>query len=108
MHNTYLIPANSKKGLLHFSNFNTSDLILFATGISISILLFMIFPISKLSVALLAIAPGCICAFLVIPIPNYHNIRTAIKIVWEFYTTRQRFIWKGWCYNNGEEKTSKK
>ena len=108
MNNTYLIPANSKKGLLHFSNFNTTDLIIFASGIVISILSFMIFPIGKLSVALLAIAPGCICAFLVIPIPYYHNIRTAIRIVWEFYTTRQRFIWKGWCYNNGEDETNKK
>ena len=21
---------------------------------------------------------------------------------WEFYTTRQRYVWKGWCFDNGE------
>ena len=108
MNNNYLIPANSKKSMMHFSIFTTGDLILFGVGIGVSLLLLMLLPKSNLLSAILAIMPGCICAFLVIPVPNYHNIRTAIRIVWEFYTTRQRFIWKGWCYNNGEDETNKK
>ena len=105
--NSYLIPANSKKSMLKFGLFNNVDLMFLIPGIVVSLLLLMILPIDKLSMALIAIAPGCICGFLVMPVPNYHNVRTAIRIAWEFYTTRQKYIWKGWCFDNGEE-TDKK
>ena len=105
--NSYLIPANSKKSILKFGMFTTGDLILFGVGIGISLLLLMILDVSDILSALIAIAPGCICAFLVMPVPNYHNVRTFIKIAWEFFTTRQKFIWKGWCFSD-EEETSKK
>lgn len=100
--NSYLIPANSKKSMLKFGLFNTTDLIIFGTGLGISLLLMMILPVDKFWIAILAITPGLICGFLVIPVPNYHNIRTVIKNAWEFYTTRQKYIWKGWCFDNGE------
>lgn len=102
MNNSYLIPANSKKSMLKFGLFNTVDLILFGIGIGASFLLMMILTVDEFWVAILAISPGLICGFLVIPIPNYHNIRTVIKNAWEFYTTRQRYIWKGWCLEHGE------
>lgn len=102
MNNSYLIPANSKKSMLKFGLFNTFDLILFGIGIGLSFLLMMILPVDEFWVAILAISPGLICGFLVIPIPNYHNVRTVIKNAWEFYTTRQRYIWKGWCLEHGE------
>jgi len=105
--NSYLIPANSKKSMLHFGLFTTSDLIIFGVGLGVSLLLLMILDVSRLSIALIAIAPGSICGFLVMPIPNYHNIRTFIKLAWEFFTTRQKYIWKGWCFKD-EEETSKK
>lgn len=105
--NSYLIPANSKKSMLHFGLFTTSDLIIFGVGLGVSLLLLMILDVGKLSMALIAIAPGSICGFLVMPIPNYHNIRTFIKLAWEFFTTRQKYIWKGWCFKD-EEETSKK
>lgn len=106
MENSYLIPANSKKSMLKFGLFNTKDLIIFGIGVGISLLLMMILPIDNFWIAILAIGPGIICSFLVIPIPNYHNIRTVIGNAWEFYTTRQKYIWKGWCFDNGE--TNKK
>ena len=101
--NTYLIPANSKRGILYFGMFTLNDLILFATGIALSFILFYILPVDQLLFALIAIAPGCICGFLVIPVPNYHNIRTVIKTAYTFYTTRQRYVWKGWCAKDGED-----
>ena len=55
-----------------------------------------------LAAAILAIIPGSITFLLVFPIPNYHNVRTVIKNAWIFYTTRQRYIWKGWCLDHGE------
>lgn len=105
--NSYLIPANSKKSMLIFGVFNTVDFIIVATGVVISFLLLMILPVSKIMYGAIAIAPGSICGLLVMPIPHYHNVRTFIKIAWEFYTTRQKYIWKGWCFSD-EEKTSKK
>ena len=104
--NNYLIPANSKKSMMYFSMFTLGDLILFGIGASVSLLLLMILPVEQLLFAIIALTPGVICAGLVIPIPNYHNVRTVIKLAWEFYTTRQKYVWKGWCYKDGE--TSKK
>lgn len=100
--NSYLIPANSKKSMLKFGAFTTVDLIIFGIGIGISFLLLMFLPVQKFTFAVIAITPGLICGFLVIPVPNYHNVRTVIKNAWEFYTTRQRYIWKGWCFEDGE------
>lgn len=93
----FLIPANTKKSMLLFGVFTTFDLILFATGIGITILLLMIVSPSSLLTACIDLAPGVICGFLVLPVPNYHNIRVVIQEVYRFYTTRQKFIWKGWC-----------
>lgn len=105
--NSYLIPANSKKSLLKFGYFTTSDLILFLIGIGVSLLFLTILPIDNIWIAIICILPGSICGFLVMPVPNYHNVRTFIKIAWIFVTTRQKYIWKGWCFSD-EEETSKK
>ncbi len=99
----YLIPANTKKSQLFFGLFNGFDLILFGTGVGISLLLMVILPIEDLKWAILAITPGLITGFLVFPIPNYHNVLTVIRNVITFYTTRQEFVWKGWCVTSGEE-----
>lgn len=101
--NEYLIPANSKKSMLYFGMFNKFDLILFGTGIGVSLLLLMILPVEELLWAIIALAPGVITGVLVIPVPNYHNIRTIIRLAYEFYTTRQQYVWKGWCLGNGNE-----
>lgn len=104
----YLIPANTKKGQLYFGLFNTFDMILFGTGIAISLLLLMVLPVEKLTFALIAIVPGLVTGFLVFPIPNYHNVLTVIKNVITFYTTRQEFIWKGWCVTSEKDEDSNK
>ena len=104
----YLIPANSKKSMLIFGLFNKFDLMLFGSGIALSLLLLLILPVDELLFAIIALAPGVVTGVLVIPIPNYHNIRTIIGLAYEFYTTRQQFIWKGWCFDDGEDKGSKK
>ena len=98
----YLIPANTKKSQLFFGLFNTFDLILFGTGLGISLILLVALPVEKLSIALIAVAPGLITGFLVFPIPYYHNVLTVLKNVLTFYTTRQEFVWKGWCVKDGE------
>lgn len=105
--NSYLIPANSKKSMLKFGLFTTSDLVLFLIGLGLSFLFLFLFSPSKFFVAILDVLPGAICGFLVMPVPNHHNVRTVIKSAIEFFTTRQRFVWKGWCFID-EEKTTEK
>ena len=103
----YLIPANSKKSLLIFGFFTKFDLILFGSGIAITLVLLLIVSPSTLIGAIIDLAPAAIMGFLVMPIPHYHNTRTVIKDVYKFYTSRQKFIWKGWCVANEFKDTSK-
>ena len=102
----FLIPANSKKSMLIFGVFETFDLILFGVGVGATILLLLIIAPNSLFTAIVDLLPAVICGFLVLPVPNYHNIRVVIQEVYRFYTTRQKFIWKGWCVkdeNNGSK-----
>lgn len=93
----FLIPANSKKSMLIFGVFTIFDLILFSIGIGATLLLLLIISPNNLLAAIVDLLPAVICGFLVLPIPNYHNIRVVIQEAYRFYTTRQRFLWKGWC-----------
>ena len=106
MNNTYLIPANSKRSMLIFGLFNIIDIWIFGIGVGVSFLLLMLLPVNQFWVAVTAVSPGLISGFLVFPVPNYHNIRTVVGNAWTFYTTRQKYVWKGWCFDNGE--TNKK
>ncbi len=99
----YLIPANTKKSLLAFGLFNKFDLILFGSGIALSILLLLVLPVEQLKFAIIAVIPGLVTGFLVFPIPHYHNVLTVIRNAFIFFTTRQQFVWKGWCVRDGEE-----
>ncbi len=103
----YLIPANSKKSMLIFGFFTKFDLILFASGIAITIVLLLVISPSTILGAFIDLAPAVITGFLVLPIPHYHNTRTVMKEIYRFYTSRQKFIWKGWCVTNGFENTRK-
>ncbi len=102
----FLIPANTKKSMLIFGVFTTFDLILFGIGVGISIILLMLIAPTSLLTVFIDLGPAIVCGFLVLPVPNYHNIRVIIQEVYGFYTKRQRFIWKGWCVKDeyGESK----
>lgn len=103
MNGRYLIPANSKKSMMLFGMFYPADLIMFAIGIAISILLVVTLPMATIQMSLLAIAPACFTGFLVFPLPNYHNVLTFIILMFNFLTLNQKFRWKGWCYLDDEE-----
>lgn len=101
--NNYLIPANSKKSLLIFGLFTPMDLIMFGVGVGLTLLLLVILPVDKMLFAVIALAPGLITGFLVLPIPNYHNMLTIIKEGFAFFTQRRNFVWKGWCFGHGDK-----
>ena len=104
--NNYLIPANTKKGQLILGIFRPFDLILFLSGVSITVILLMILPLSSMVVALLALFPALICGFLVMPLPYYHNVLNVLVEMYAFFTTQRKYKWRGWCFKY--EKADKK
>ena len=103
----FLIPANSKKSMLLLGVFTTFDLILFASGISVTIIMLLIIAPNTLFAAVIDLMPAVICGFLVLPVPNYHNIRIILQEAYKFFTSRQKFIWKGWCVTDEYAEESK-
>lgn len=101
--NGYLIPANSKRGQLIFNYFRTIDLIIFGIGLGVSFLLLLVVGTGSLWQTLLVLAPAVIGAFLVAPIPNYHNVLVFIGSIYDYLNNRRNYIWKGWCVTDGDE-----
>lgn len=98
MNNGFLVPANAKRGTLYFNIFRGIDLIIFASGIIVSVFMLGVFSSSNLIVTCIEILPGAICGMLVFPIPNYHNVLCALQSIYRFYTERRRYSWRGWCF----------
>lgn len=96
----YLIPVNAKKGTLIFGMFTKFDLVLFGIGILVSVLLLISISPETLKAAIICLLPLFISAFLVVPIPNYHNVLTLIKEMIDFFYGRRNYKWEGWCYKN--------
>lgn len=97
MDNQYLIPANSKKSMLLLGLFEWLDLYILGGGVGITMLLIFLIPMNNLTLTAVALAPGLICSFLVMPFPNYHNVRVLIKEMLTYALERKNYIWKGWC-----------
>lgn len=101
--NGYLIPANTKKSMLIFGLFTKFDLILFLIGIGLSLLLLMILPVEQIAIAIIALLPALVTGFLVMPVPNYYNMRTLLMSAISFFMNQRKFKWKGWCVPHGED-----
>ena len=99
----YLIPANTKKSQLILGFFTTVDLIIFGTGCLITIVMLLVFQDMDFSMALMVLMPALVSGFLVIPVPNYHNVLQLIMNIVTFLLGRKRYYWKGWCIRDGEE-----
>ena len=41
--------------------------------------------------------PLAIALFLVVPIPNYHNVLIFIREAMLYIMSDKEYIWKGWC-----------
>ena len=95
----FLIPANTKKGQLIWGMFESIDLVIFVTGIGLTMIMLII--VSGMGVgtwaSVLALLPGGIAGILVWPFPNYHNVRVAIGEIINFYSNNRKYIWRGWC-----------
>ena len=103
MNNNYLIPANSKRSQLILGFFTLRDLILFGSGVGLTLILLIVIQSADIIIMLLILAPALITGFLVIPLENYHNVLQFIINIYSFYSGRRLYIWRGWCSSNGEE-----
>jgi len=101
--NQFLIPANTKKSKLILGFFTLIDLIVFGTGCLITIILLFVFQSMSFQVALLVLLPAVIGAFLVAPVPNYHNVMQLLTNIILFVLNRKRYYWKGWCMHDGKK-----
>ena len=105
MNGNYLIPANSKKSEMILGMFTTVDLILFASGVGLTILLMLTIHTDSFVGMMLILLPALLASFLVFPVPNYHNVLQLIINIYTFYFVRQRtYKWRGWCYKDGSNK----
>lgn len=103
MNHNYLIPANSKKSMLILGFFTPVDLVIFGVGCTVTLCLLFLFN-SKVEIGalLLILSPALISAFLVMPVPNYHNVLQLITNIVVFFFGRKRLYWKGWCIRDGK------
>ena len=83
--NSYLIPANTKSGKLILGMFKPFDLILFGSGVCMTLLLLTILPLESLVATVIIMLPALITGVLVIPVPNYHNILCVLQNIYNFY-----------------------
>ena len=103
MDQNYLIPANTKKSKLILGFFTPIDLIIFGVGVTITVIMLLLFQGMTFNMAILILMPALISGFLVIPVPNYHNVLQLITNIVTFIMNRKRYYWKGWCYKDGEK-----
>lgn len=105
--NNYLIPANSKKSQLILSHFTPVDLAICVTGIVVTVILLLLYNGSNMGTLIGLSSPALIGIFLVLPVPNYHNIRTFIGNIYRYYTGRKKYYWRGWCASDGNSESGK-
>ena len=101
--NNYLIPANSKKSQLILGYFTMIDLILFGSGVLVTLVLLLTIQSANIGIMILILSPALITGFLVMPVPNYHNVLQFIVNVYTYLSNRKRYYWKGWCYDGEEQ-----
>ena len=97
--NNYLIPANTKKSQLILGFFTGIDLGIVIVGWIWTLVMLLIIPSPNLVILILIMLPGFIGTFLVMPVPHYHNVLQLLTNIFNFYTSRRRYYWKGWAVN---------
>ncbi|MDD2490254.1 MAG: hypothetical protein PHY26_03280, partial [Bacilli bacterium] len=71
-------------------------------GVSITLIMIFSMTADNLVKTIIILGPGLLSGFLVLPVPNYHNVLTVLSSALSFLTERRRFIWKGWCFYDQE------
>ena len=100
--NLFIIPANSKSGKLLFNVFRPFDLILASVGLVVSVILVLAVAPKNILSMIICFAPGLVCGFLVVPVPNYHNVLVVVQEAISFFSNRRNYKWEGWSVKKDE------
>ena len=100
MNTNYIIPANSKRSMLIFGFFRPVDLIIFGVGLILTLIFLVAINNNSALSFVIKLFPIAFSTFLVLPLPNYHNVRVLIREIYEYLMNRRVYIWKGWCFTN--------
>ena len=105
--NEYLIPANANRGRLIFGFFRKIDLIIFGSGILTTLILLLILQdnLNSGGIAFAVLSPTIFTGFLVLPVPNQHNVLVVIINIYKFFVERRKYYWKGWCCLSDKEES---
>ena len=107
MQNNYLIPANTKKSQLILGFFTVTDLVIFIIGCVWSFVMLLLVKSTSLGILILIMLPALISAFLVMPVPHYHNVLQLITNFINYITNRRIYYWKGWSMYEGFDTNNK-
>lgn len=105
--NNYLIPANTKKSQLILGFFTPTDLIIFIVGCVWSFIMLLLVQTLSLTILILIMLPALIGTFLVMPVPHYHNVLQLLINVFNFFTGRRQYYWRGWNIYEGFDTNNK-
>lgn len=105
--NQYLIPANSKRSMLILGLFTPVDLIIFGVGALFTVILIATVNVETLSDIGIVLTPLLISSAMVLPVPNHRNLWQLTANVYNYFSNRRTYFWKGWCMRYGEENESK-
>lgn len=103
MNNNYLIPANSKRSMLILSFFKPIDLIIAGIGGGISFILLFTINIENIKDAFTALVPGLVALCMVLPVPNHRNVWQLTANIYNYFSNRRSYYWRGWCVCNDKE-----
>ncbi len=105
--NNFIIPANTKKSQLILGFFTPTDLIIFGTGVALTVILLLVLQDASFAELVMILMPAMITGLLVMPVPNYHNVLQLITNIVNFYRGRRNYYWKGWCVRDEFEDETK-
>lgn len=105
--NQYLIPANSKRSMLILGLFTPIDLLIFSIGAGLTIILMMILNAQTIQDLVVILAPVLVTSAMVLPVPNHRNIWQLTANIYNYFSNRRTYYWKGWCMIYGEEHSEK-
>lgn len=108
MNGRYIIPANSKSGQLLFNIFRPIDLGIIVTGVFVTFILLIALPGDSMTEIVIKLAPALISAFLVFPVAYYHNVLVFLTEAYHYFTSQNKYLWRGWCSWYGASESEKK
>lgn len=104
----YIIPANAKKGQLIFNLFRPIDLAILVTGIALSFIFLIVLPGDSVTELVIKLAPATIGAVLVFPVAYYHNVLVFSIEMYHYFTSQNKYLWRGWCSWYDPDESNKK